>query len=519
MGVHPRCPMDRQPLPGSARALDALAEDPDPLEVLRLTLHLRPAEGLDPAALMAHGALPPGRRPAFPASAAARPEDLEAVRAFAADHGLALPEIHPERGVVVLEGPAEAVAAAFGLTWGRIAGRRVPLGELSLPAALAPRVAGVLGLDARPRLRPHVHHDPNAIGVPGATDGYILPELAARYAFPEGTGRGQRVGLIELGGGYRREDLQAFCTALDVPVPTVREVSVLGAVNTPDSPLAERLEVTLDLQVVAALVPEAELVIYFAPNTDAGFMEAVQTALDDPAGRPDVLSISWGSAETHWSALDLLLFDDTLKQAAAAGMTVIASAGDAGSRDGIEGDKAHVNFPASSVWVLGCGGTCLSDADEVVWNSAPDPGATGGGISDLFELPAYQKDHPVPPSHNDGRVRRGVPDVAADADRATGYRVFVDGAWAVIGGTSAAAPLWAALLARCNAALGAPCGFLHPYLYGDAEARAALTPILVGNNGDYHAQPAYSACTGLGSPDGAKLLAALRGDHLPPGTA
>ena len=511
--------MDRQPLPGSARALEALAEDPDPFEVLRLTLHLRPAEPVDAGALLAHGALPPGRRGPFPASPAARPEDLEAVRAFAAAHGLSVPGVRAERGVMILEGPAGAVASAFGLSWGQVGGRRVPLGELSLPAALAPRVAGVLGLDARPRLRPHVHHDPAAVGVPGATDGFILPELATRYAFPEGTGKGQRIGLIELGGGYDPKDLAAFCAALGTPPPRVREVSIQGAVNTPASPLAERLEVTLDLQVVAALVPEAEIVLYFAPNTDAAFMEAVQAALDDPAGRPDVLSISWGSAETHWSALDLFLFDDTLKQAAAAGMTVIASAGDAGSRDGVEGEKAHVNFPASSAWVLGCGGTRLSDEDEVVWNSAPEPGATGGGISDLFDLPDYQKAHPIPPSHNDGQIRRGVPDVAADADRATGYRVFVDGAWAVIGGTSAAAPLWAALIARCNEALGAPCGFLHPYLYGDAEARAAFKPILVGSNGDYHAQPVYSACTGLGTPDGLRLLTALRGDHLPHGNA
>lgn len=511
--------MDRLPLPGSARALEALATDPDPAERLRISLHLRrPAAAAGD--LMAQGALPPGRRSPLPSAAPADPAALEAVRAFAEAHGLAVAGAHAGRGVVDLEGPAEAVATAFGLRWGRTpAGHRVPLGELSLPGPLAPCVAGVLGLDARPRLRPHVHHDPMAVGVPGATDGYILPELATRYAFPEGTGRGQRVGLIELGGGYRPEDLAAFCTALDLKPPRVREVSVLGAVNAPEGPLTERLEVTLDLQVVAALVPEAEVVIYFAPNTDTGFMEAVQTALEDPAGRPDVLSISWGSAETHWSALDLLLFDDTLKQAAAAGITVIASAGDAGSRDGLPGEKAHVNFPASSVWVLGCGGTRLSDEDEVVWNSAPEPGATGGGISDLFDRPPYQAAEPVPPSHNDGKVRRGVPDVAADADRATGYRVFVDGAWAVIGGTSAAAPLWAGLIARCNEALGVPCGFLNPYLYGDAEARAAFRPVLSGTNGDYHAQPRYSACTGLGTPDGARLLTALRGDHLTPGAS
>ena len=150
--------MERQTLPGSARALDALAEDPDPLEVLRLTLHLRPAEPLATEALLAHGALPPVRRRPLAASQAARPEDVDAVRTFASDHGLALPEVRPERGVVVLEGAAEAVATAFGLTWGLVGGRRVPLGELSLPAALAPRVAGVLGLDARPRLRPHERH-------------------------------------------------------------------------------------------------------------------------------------------------------------------------------------------------------------------------------------------------------------------------------------------------------------------------------------------------------------------------
>jgi kumamolisin len=207
--------------------------------------------------------------------------------------------------------------------------------------------------------------------------------------------------------------------------------------------------------------------------------------------------------------------DNAFKAAAAVGVTVCCASGDDGSSDGVGDGRAHVDFPASSPHALACGGTHLvgsngTIASEVVWNGGAQGGATGGGVSDVFGLPSWQKTAKVPGSANPGGRRgRGVPDVAADADPATGYQVRVDGRDLVFGGTSAVAPLWAALVARMNQKLGEPTGFLNPVLYDAATAKGALHDITKGSNGAYKATKGWDACTGLGSPDGRKILSAL----------
>jgi kumamolisin len=205
-------------------------------------------------------------------------------------------------------------------------------------------------------------------------------------------------------------------------------------------------------------------------------------------------------------------FDAAFADAATLGITVCVAAGDNGSSDGVTDGKAHVDFPASSPHVLACGGTSLvlrgaSVSSETVWNDGPQAGATGGGVSDAFALPAWQRNAGVPPSVNPGaHVGRGVPDVAGDADPQTGYVTLVDGQRGVIGGTSAVAPLWAGLTARINQASGVALGFFNAQLYAQANA---LSDITVGNNGAYAAGPGWDACTGLGSPNGTKLAATL----------
>jgi kumamolisin len=146
-----------------------------------------------------------------------------------------------------------------------------------------------------------------------------------------------------------------------------------------------------------------------------------------------------------------------------------------------------------------------------VWNDGASGGATGGGISAYFPPPAYQSNSNLPPSANPGaKPGRGVPDVAGDAAPVTGYQVRVDGQSSVFGGTSAVAPLWAALVARLNQTLGKSVGFLNPWLYANATPAAKLThDITVGNNGAYQARVGWDACTGLGSADGANIQAAL----------
>jgi kumamolisin len=196
-------------------------------------------------------------------------------------------------------------------------------------------------------------------------------------------------------------------------------------------------------------------------------------------------------------------------------VTICVASGDNGAGDGETDGRAHVDFPASSSFALACGGTKLTASGntitkEAVWNSPR--GATGGGVSDTFPLPGYQASAPVPPSANPGgHIGRGVPDVAGDADPATGYHVRVDGQNFVIGGTSAVAPLWAGLVALMNQKLKKPVGFLNPLLYGSLAGKNLFLDITAGNNGAYSAKAGWDACTGWGSPKGADLLKALGG--------
>jgi kumamolisin len=208
--------------------------------------------------------------------------------------------------------------------------------------------------------------------------------------------------------------------------------------------------------------------------------------------------------------------DEAFQSAAAMGVTVCVAAGDDGSTDGVTDGLNHVDFPASSPNVLACGGTELiasgnAITSETVWNElANNEGATGGGISDVFPLPSWQTGAGVPPSANSSHnVGRGVPDVAGDADPATGYVTLVDGNPDVIGGTSAVAPLWAGLIALINQSIGKPVGFINPLLYEDASTAADFHDITSGTNGAYSAGPGWDACTGLGSPIGIQVATAL----------
>jgi kumamolisin len=342
-----------------------------------------------------------------------------------------------------------------------------------------------------------------------ARGGVSPAAVADAYGFPAGSGAGQTIALVELGGGYVETDLKRFFKELKIAAPTVSSVSVDSANNAPTGNAnGPDAEVMLDIEVAGAVAPGAKIVAYFAPNTDQGFLDAITTAIHDTTHAPSIVSISWGGPESVWTAQATQNFDEAFTAAALLGVTVTVAAGDNGSTDGVTDGSAHVDFPASSPHVLACGGTTLHFAhteivSEVVWNDGSTGGATGGGISDVFPVPVWQKAAHIPPSVNAGaRVGRGVPDVAGNADPETGYDVVVDGSSTVIGGTSAVAPLWAGLIARINANGGKNVGFLNPQLYATPSA---LRDITSGNNGAYAAGSGWDACTGLGSPDGPLL--------------
>ena len=433
------------------------------------------------------------------------------VQAFAEAHGLRVVETDPARRLMRLEGSIGDLQGAFSTQLHQYThqGRafRARTGPLSAPAEVAAVVEAVLGLDTRPIATPKSMRLAN----PDASSGFLPNAVTALYGFPAGDGAGECIAVIELGGGFNDADTRSAFQAMGLSPPTVTAVPVSGGANQPGQDTDADGEVALDIQVAGAGAPGARLAVYFAANTDQGFVDAISQAAHDAANSPSIMSISWGSAESAWSQQAVASMTSALQDAASVGVTVLAASGDGLATDGVNDGKAHVDFPASSVWVVGCGGTRLDAsgatiAGESAWSS--EGGGTGGGISDLFSVPAYQKETVLPASVNGDHVGRGVPDVAGDADPQTGYRVVVDGQTQVIGGTSAVAPLWAGLFALINAAAGKPSGPPHAILYAHPEAfRDTVTGDNTSGGIGYEAGKGWDACTGLGTPDGSKVAA------------
>ena len=455
------------------------------------------------------------------------PDALAAVTRFASNNGLHVldDEHRPGKPTVEVTGTIANLSRAFGVRLQLIRTPRgifrVPVSRAFVPAWVAPSIDSVIGFDTRRLARPHFRRIPARGFVPAAAPAasFDPPEVGALYQFPAGTdGSGQTVAIIELDGGYRARDLQQYFQGLSIPMPQVESVSVSGAANTPTGdPNGPDGEVELDVEVVGSVAPGATIVVYFAPNTNRGFANAVLAAVHDSRRRPSVISISWGAPEERWTPGARRLMNQSLHAAAAMGVSVFVAAGDSGSGDGVPGRLAHADFPASSPFAIGCGGTRLHAsggqiASETVWND-PGDGATGGGVSRIFPVPAYQTAVNPMSANPARRPGRGVPDVAGNASPLTGYNVLVDGVGEPIGGTSAVAPLWAALVARIQQQIGHSVAPLLGSLYA---APKAFHDITVGSNGAYSAKRGWDACTGLGSPDGTALAAALAG---PPGAA
>jgi kumamolisin len=522
MAKHPIRGSERQPL---ARAKSV--GKADPAERLEVSVILRRpgAQAFKERVREASGRTGQGARLSraeFEQQFGALATDIAAVKAFAAAHSLSVVQEHSARRTVVLSGTVAQFNAAFGVDLQRFehpgGSYRGRVGAILLPDELKEVVEAVLGLDNRPAARPHFRTRRPAGNVhwladSGGSTSFTPVQIASLYNFPPGDGQGQCVAIIELGGGERAADLQAYFAEIGVGAgPKVTVVSVdhgsdaaTGDQNGPDG------EVMLDIEVVGAVAPNATVAVYFAPNTDAGFLDAITTAIHDPTNSPSVISISWGGPESAWTQQSLTAFDAAFQAAASLGITVCAASGDNGSSDGSTDGSDQVDFPASSPYVLGCGGTSIQVSQnaitsETVWNDGDQGGAGGGGVSTFFALPPWQEALQVTPTSGDptALTMRGVPDVCGVADPQTGYDVRVDGTDTVIGGTSAVAPLWAGLIARINAAKGSPVGYINPTLYATPSAFQDVTE---GNNGDFAASAGWDCCTGLGSPNGVSVAA------------
>ena len=505
---------ERQPLPGAKPVGKA-----DPAERLEVSVLLRRSNEdalTERVKQIGRGAGVGGHlsRDAFVQRFGAGAADIAALRQFAATSGLAIVQEDAGRRTLVLSGNVAQFNAAFGVDLERFdhpgGSYRGRVGSIQIPDELQGRVEAVLGLDNRPAA--HTHFRTRRAATGGATS-FTPLQIAQLYNFPPGTGKGECVGIIELGGGERSADLKTYFSGLGIsPGPAVTVVAVDHGKNQPtgnaDGPDGE---VMLDIEMVGAVAPQAHIAVYFAPNTDAGFLDAITTAIHDTKNKPSVISISWGGPESSWTQHALTGFDQAFQAAAALGVTICVASGDGGSSDGVTSGGDHVDFPASSPHALACGGTSIRVSGnaitaESVWNDGAAGGAGGGGVSTVFALPAWQEGLIVTltAGGTSGLAKRGVPDVSGDADPDTGYQVRIDGTNTVIGGTSAVAPLWAGLIARINGAKGSPVGFINPILYATPTA---LRDITQGNNGDFAASPGWDACTGLGSPNGTKVAA------------
>ena len=480
--------MASREIPGSFRSEPAGAQairDADPDEKISVTVHLKTTE-----------------QPAGPTEA------RRAFARFATRHRLGVRH-DPVRRRIQLDGTSEQLSRAFGTSLriydDGIRRFRARSGPLVVPEELETWTIAALGLDERPVVK---HRRLTSAAAPADGDGLWPTQIADLYGLGHDLDApGQCIGIIALGGGYLPADLAAAAKGMNRPLPMVVDCPVNGTTNLFGGGQPSDEEISLDLQVVAALVPSARIAVYFADNNLRGLTDAIRQAVADNVNRPRVLSISWGSAEEFWAQSDRDAVESAFTDAAKLGITVVAAAGDYLATAGLQDDQAHVLFPASSPLALACGGTQITLdsggaalAGEAVWNDGSI--GTGGGISDVFELPAYQNNAAIPPSFNDGKVRRGIPDICAAASHSPGYRIVLNGQPQAMQGTSAAAPLWASLIAAANSRRGAPLGAVHSFLYAD---RTLCRAVVEGNNRldgvGYDAGPGWNACTGLGVPN------------------
>ena len=446
------------------------------------------------------------------ASAAAR------ITRLAAERGFTVVATDLVARTVALEGTARQMAETFGATLRTYRDGeqvfRARVGGLTVPAEIAPWTRAILGFDQRPlrTTRPLLR----ARGGADGGSGLWPTDIAARYGIPlDRDVSSIRVGIIALGGGYLESDLAAALAGMNRQPPVVVNVPPTGNDNGLGTSDVADQELALDLQVLAGLLPNSKIVVYFAENSAAGLTDAIHQAVFDEQHAPQVISVSWGSAEKFWTEPGRDAMQAVLADAARLRVSVLFASGDQLATSGLTDGKVHVWFPASSPYATSCGGTQPgpaagngSAAADAVWNAGTI--GTGGGISDAFPVPDYQSHLTLPKSQNDGAIRRGVPDVACAAAASPGYRIIVNGQPMAMSGTSAATPLWAALVAMAVAARGEQIGFLNAALYSNPGAFRAVEQgnNRVGGKG-YDAGPGWSACTGLGVPKGADLLAAL----------
>ena len=523
------------PLPGSdrheqpgARRIGPVPED----ETIHFSVVVRARAGAPEIADIARTAATTGNflsRDQLAEAAAPDRDDVQAVEDYATRNGLTVEGVDPITRRVKLSGPAAAVHQAFGVSLDRYEYQgqtfRGRTGPVLVPEHLTDVVVGVLGTDNRPMA--HRQTTVAAQFVSGSSVPMTAAQMASFYRFPAGLdGAGQCIGIVEFAGGYSIDDINTYFSQLGISTPAIVDVTVSGGSNRPTpglglNPFDATVEVELDIEVAGLAAPGASMAVYFVGTSGTNaWAEVISAAINDSTNNPSVLSISWDIAEDAAPDQYKHAVDLALAAAGAVGITVLIASGDHGSQgswgnQGPPDARAHVNFPPSSPNAIGVGGTVLVPdgsggvSREVAWNNGATTSASGGGVSTFFQVPPFQSAAGLNPvsanaPHGPGR---GVPDVSANADN---YKVVVRGQNVSLSGTSAATPLWAALIGRIDQGTGRRAGLLNEMLYGPLRTAGALNDVTTGDNGAYSAGAGWDACTGLGSPDGTAILLGLR---------
>ncbi len=468
---------------------------------------------------------------------------VDAVVAFLRSQGLTVQSVAANRLSIDAVGTVAAVEQAFQVQISNYSlnGKTVyaPSTTPSVPASLAGKILNIGGLDnvSTPHRLGSLAPQAPATG-PGG--GYTPSELRTAYdmnsLISHADGTGQTVAIAEL-DGYIPSDINTYLSFYHLGSAKYTNVLLDGASGNPTA-AGDAIEVELDMEVVSAIAPGAAQKIYIAPNTFQGFLDIFnQIVIDDTA---KVTSNSWGLCEFQTGTAAMQAFDNVFAQGAAQGQAFFSSSGDDGSADCFSTSNPPitalaVEFPASDPFVVGVGGTTLNTGNggtygsETVWNNSF--GSDGGGLSSFFSQPSYQTGPGVTNMFSNGK--REVPDVSADADPATGYSEYCTDptgclslGWIKVGGTSAAAPLWAGVATDINEYLtnqGKPTlGSASAQLYQVFNTPQALTAyhdITLGNNdniginnGDYPATAGYDMASGIGTPDVWNLARDIAGD-------
>ncbi|WP_335976599.1 S53 family peptidase [Streptomyces sp. CA2R106] len=428
--------------------------------------------------------------------------DVQKVTDYLRGQGLKVGKVHSGNLLVDATGTAAQVKKAFGTSLSNYkdsaTGRTFYANTAapSVPSSIASIVGDVSGLNNRALLH---HQAAQVTPHNGPGGGYTPAQIKGGYNVSGATGSGQKVALLEF-DGFQQSNITKYDSyyGLSSTAPTVSKVDG-GSGSLGDG----QVEVELDIEVLNAVAPAANITVFEGPNSDAGEVDTYQAIVD--SGIP-VTSISWGAAESQRTSSNISAVDAVFKQGAAEGLGFFAASGDDGSDDAGNGGKS-VDYPASDPYVTGVGGTTLTVTSANAWSKETAWSGGGGGVSTKFTIPSWQ----TSVQQSAGGGKRQVPDVSALANPSPGVSIYSQGSWGQVGGTSAAAPEWAAFAALYNqqaAAAGKPnLGFANPSLY--TAAGTGFHDITSGSNGAFSAAKGWDFVTGWGSYNAGTLASTL----------